>query len=137
MKQIKFNRKQLWKKCKILLLICGIYYLLTWFTGCPIHFFLGVSCPGCGMTRAWLALLHLDISGAFAAHPLFWLAPLVVLAILFDDQIDFSRHRPLILLIATAFFLVYLARLFWFPGDIVVWQPQEGFLFRTFKKFLL
>lgn len=29
----------------------------------------GLPCPGCGMTRAGLRLLHLDFTGAFRIHP--------------------------------------------------------------------
>ena len=28
---------------------------------CPIKFFFGVDCPGCGMTRAFWSVLHLDL----------------------------------------------------------------------------
>ena len=31
---------------------------------CPIRFLTGVSCAGCGMSRAWLALARLDLSAA-------------------------------------------------------------------------
>lgn len=37
---------------------------------CPIHERLGVVCPGCGGTRAILALLHGDVSKAFHFNPL-------------------------------------------------------------------
>lgn len=37
---------------------------------CPIARSTGVPCPGCGMTRALLALLHGDFAAAFAHHPL-------------------------------------------------------------------
>lgn len=43
--------------------------------GCPIKFFSGVSCPGCGLTRAWLEALQLHFDVAFAYHPLFWAVP--------------------------------------------------------------
>ncbi len=43
--------------------------------GCPIKFATGVSCPGCGMTRAWLAFLSLHLAEAVAYHPLFWTVP--------------------------------------------------------------
>jgi hypothetical protein len=37
---------------------------------CPTATFLGVPCPGCGLTRAALRLLHADLAGALALHPL-------------------------------------------------------------------
>lgn len=36
---------------------------------CPLRWTFGISCPGCGMTRAAMALLRLDFAGAFLAHP--------------------------------------------------------------------
>lgn len=41
--------------------------------GCPIKFVTGVSCPGCGMTRAWLSALSLRFDEALSYHPLYWL----------------------------------------------------------------
>ena len=43
--------------------------------GCPIRLVTGVSCAGCGMTRAWLSVLRLDLRQAFYYHPLFLLPP--------------------------------------------------------------
>jgi hypothetical protein len=41
-----------------------------------------VPCPGCGLTRATLALVHGDVHGAMRLHPLvFVLAPLFALAL--------------------------------------------------------
>ena len=42
---------------------------------CPILFLTGISCAGCGMSRAWIALLHFNIHEAFMYHPLFFLPP--------------------------------------------------------------
>ncbi len=42
--------------------------------GCPVAFFLRVPCPGCGLTRATLRLLHGDLPGALAFHPLVFVA---------------------------------------------------------------
>lgn len=53
-----------------------VLYLIG--VGCPIKFMTGISCPGCGMTRAWLELARGHLAAAFAYHPLFWAVPLVV-----------------------------------------------------------
>ena len=46
---------------------------------CPIHEYLGVLCPGCGATRAVLALLHGHMSDALRWNALFvCLLPLAV-----------------------------------------------------------
>jgi hypothetical protein len=37
---------------------------------CPSAALLGVPCPGCGLTRATLALLHGDLATALRFHPL-------------------------------------------------------------------
>ncbi len=43
---------------------------------CPMAGVLGVPCPGCGLTRATLALLHGDFATALHFHPLvFVIAP--------------------------------------------------------------
>lgn len=39
--------------------------------GCLFKFVTGVPCPGCGSTRATLALTSLDLGGALAWNPLF------------------------------------------------------------------
>lgn len=44
--------------------------LLLGLVPCPVALFLRVPCPGCGMTRATLRLLHGDLAGALAFHPL-------------------------------------------------------------------
>jgi hypothetical protein len=41
---------------------------------CPFHAFTGVPCPGCGTTRAALALARGDVAGALGWNPLAALA---------------------------------------------------------------
>lgn len=126
-------KNQLFYKIKVLLMVCTAYYLVTWFTGCPVRYFFGVSCPGCGMTRAWLHLLRLDFSGAFHCHPLFWTAPLIAAAFLFDDRISQKIFRRLAIAAAALFIGVYIVRLIWFPDGLVVWEPENGIIWRTVR----
>lgn len=41
----------------------------SWLPGCLFHRMTGLSCPGCGMTRAAYAVLHGDLGGAFRLNP--------------------------------------------------------------------
>ena len=68
----------------ILVLLFGLYVL---FVGCPIYRLFGKTCPGCGMTRAFIAAMKLDIKTAFAYHPLFPLFGLETLYVLFRGNI--------------------------------------------------
>lgn len=61
---------------------------------CPTALFLGVPCPGCGLTRATLALLSGDFAAALHFHPLvFVLAPLFIYA-LASSLVDYVRGGP-------------------------------------------
>ncbi len=101
--------------------------------GCPIKYLTGISCMGCGMTRAYLALLRLDISGAFRYHPL-WIIP-VIAAVLFPFRKKLSRKLIHFLLFTTIvlFSIIYLLRL-WDPADtVVVCEPAHGAIYRTIR----
>ena len=83
-------RKRLKKELKLCLkiLIVGIIYAL-WLklTGlgipCFFHLATHLECPGCGMTRAVMALLSLNVSEAFRLNPLsVTVVPLLIVIIL-------------------------------------------------------
>lgn len=48
---------------------------------CPIKFLTGISCAGCGMSRAWMAVFHLDLHGHFI-FILIFTPPVILLVIL-------------------------------------------------------
>lgn len=48
--------------------IAGLLGLLP-FTTCLVKIVFGMPCPGCGMTRASLRLLHGDVTGSLRFHP--------------------------------------------------------------------
>ncbi len=108
----------------------ALLYLLIESLGvtCPIRFLTGISCAGCGMSRAWLSLLRLDFAGAFRFHPLFWL-PVPAAALLLRPRLPKRVFTVGLALCGALFLLVYLIRLV-LPGEIVVFAPQEGLIWR-------
>ena len=56
----------------VVLALCALFALSAFarLPFCPMAGVLGVPCPGCGLTRATLALLHGDVRGALQLHPL-------------------------------------------------------------------
>jgi hypothetical protein len=107
------------------LLVAAIYLgMLLVDISCPIKLLTGISCPGCGMTRAWLHLLHGDLSGAFSYHPLFWIPALLPLSAWISPQ----RRELLFWLLLGLVLSVWLIR-FFLPADpAVTFAPQNGLL---------
>lgn len=104
---------------------------------CPIKYITGISCAGCGMSRAWIALLHFNIHEAFMYHPLFFLPPVVVIFMLLKSKINIKFYKIFMFTMAGAFVIVYLYRMFIGTGDIVVFEPQNNILFRIIRKLNL
>lgn len=80
-------------------------YLLD--IGCVFRLMTGIPCPGCGMTRAWLAALRLDFAAAIAYHPLFWSVPIAfVLAFVREETTTGKVKRGIDIAIAVLCVLV-------------------------------
>ena len=105
----------------VLLTIPLLYSVLG--IGCPIKFFTGVSCPGCGMTRAWEAVLHLDFAQAFAFHPLFLLGPLVLVLIVVEPFVPRRAFRGILIAFAVLFVGCWALRMAAFLFPTVVQLP--------------
>lgn len=59
---------------------------------CPFRLLTGLPCPGCGLTRSLVCLLHGDLATSVAFHPL---GPLVALALIgFILAEACARARP-------------------------------------------
>lgn len=65
---------KLLKEVFITVLIGAAYSVFVNFTGlaipCPIKLLTGKYCPGCGVTRMAVALIHLDLATAFKSNML-------------------------------------------------------------------
>ncbi len=108
----------------------AVFYLTF---GCPIKYFTGISCFGCGMSRAAWALLRLDIAQAIYFHPLVFIMPFVAVILLFKSKLP-KRIRKIILWTVFALFIaVYVYRLFFLDSDIVCFEPQNSFIYKCFE----
>lgn len=97
---------------------------------CPIRFLTGVSCAGCGMTRAWMAVARLDLASAFSYHPLFWLPIPGAVVLLLRKKLPKALSRGLLAGCVALFLVVYVLRLFSGEDSVVVFAPREGFFWR-------
>lgn len=98
---------------------------------CPILFLTGISCAGCGMSRAWLALLGGNLAGAFAFHPLFWLPVPAAALLLFQKKLPRRVFRWGIGTVCALFLMVYLARMLAMDDPVTVFQPSQGLIGRV------
>ena len=62
---------------------------------CPMAGTFGIPCPGCGLTRATLALLRGDVHAALHFHPLVWLLTPLFVGFVAHVTLEFvSSGRP-------------------------------------------
>ena len=92
---------------------------------CPFRRITHLPCPGCGMTRALLALLCGDLPGALASHPL---SPLVALVLggWWLDTLLVALGRPKALSLPA-----WVGRLWWVAlvAALVLWIGRlSGYL---------
>ena len=106
-------------------LCCGIT--------CPILYLTGISCAGCGMSRAWLSLLKLDVAAAFSYHPLFWLPVPAAILLLFRRRMPERAFRWVAGVICGLFLAVYLYRLIFVADPVVVFRPDQGLAVRVLR----
>jgi putative exporter of polyketide antibiotics len=127
------RREKLKERLKLCLIIGSIYLGLSIFSvGCPLRFLSGIPCPGCGMTRAVWYALQLDFASAVYYHPLFFLAPLMVLLFLFESYLPPKFIRIAWGFIITLFLLIYLLRLLLFQNEVVRIDIRSGAVLRLF-----
>lgn len=101
---------------KLIILCAFIGVLLFWVVmdwPCLFRRITGIPCIGCGLSRAWLAALRLDICSAFRYHPMFWSVPVLMLLALYDGKV-FRKDigsRILLILLTAGLLVCYIIRL--------------------------
>lgn len=118
------------------LLGMGIALILLLDLGCPVRHLIGIPCPGCGMTRACLAVCRLDFAEAFRMHPLWPLVLILLVAVvlrggrLFKSQKTETRVAVLLLILVL---VVYLVRMvLYFPHTPPMDFNEQALLWRFF-----
>lgn len=120
--------KQDWKAVAAIAAVYGVMELSG--VTCPIRYLTGVSCPGCGMSRAWLALIRLDFTAAAGWHPLYWL-PIPGAALLLNrKRLPKALVRWSIVLGCVLMIWVYVNRLLDPADAAAVFRPEEGLFVR-------
>ena len=105
------------------LLIAGAAYLFIFEPGksgffpiCPFRFLTGLTCPGCGGTRALHQLLHGNFETAFTLNPLLLIAIPFLLFLLIRYSVIAMRGgvpRPIALPINFTYAILVIILSFW------------------------
>jgi hypothetical protein len=83
MKKI-FNLKDKFFTCLAVLALLIIWYVFK--LPCIFLWAFKIPCLGCGITRAYQAVLRLDFATAFSMNFMFWAVPIFILYYLFDGE---------------------------------------------------
>ena len=121
--------RETWKRDLVAAAVIIGFYTVLFLLGvtCPIKFVTGVSCPGCGMTRACLSLLLGRPARAFYYHPLVWLLPVALALYLFRARLPRPVVNGSLAALGALFCIVYLIRMFsGCAPDVVAFSPKEG-----------
>lgn len=113
-----------------------ILFLRITHIGCPIRWFTGVPCPGCGLTRSCLAYLNLDFKAAFEYHAL---TPIVIPSfayIFFGKRPLFKSYKNekiFFALLVSITLIYYIIRLFFIKNDIIYIDFSRSFMVKLYK----
>lgn len=127
--------RERWRKLLRYAGVCLGLFLVGSVVGCPIQRLTGIPCPACGMSRAWKCVLLLEFRHALEYHPLFWMAPWIVLLIVREgtvrDPSAEKRQRRSILVVSIALIGVYVWRILLVPHGPVAIRIEDGLLYKA------
>lgn len=116
---MKERRNKVLAAFAVVFLAGAVYGLVTGWLGfgipCPVHYFTGFKCPGCGVSRMFISIMKLDFKGAFEANRLLFLTLPVIISLLTVYFVRFirtgsrkiSKAENIIYIILITIFLIY------------------------------
>lgn len=121
-----------------IILIIVIIYAVGMLFGitCPILYFTGISCPGCGMTRAWINIFDGNLQKAFIFHPLFWMPLLVGLLWLIKNKIDKEYMKNIYRVLLSLILIVWFLRFFIENDPASQFNPKEGMIINIIESII-
>ena len=120
---------------------CGVlvYCLLGWFLHfpCPIKFITGISCPGCGMSRAAISFLRFDFAKAWYYHPgVFLLIPFTVAILVLNYKKLYKIRKVVIVVFSCMLLAIYLYRILVIKSPVMVVDFKGGFFVRFYSSII-
>ena len=95
------------------------FVLLTGYA-CPIRYFFGIPCPGCGTMRALEAALNGQFALAFSMHPLWFAFPPAIVCYIWFDVKGWEKALNILLIGGGGIMVaVYLYRMLILKSPIV------------------
>ena len=128
---------KLWKNYKELICVSSaviaVCFILAIFNIpiCPSKVFLGIPCPGCGITRACLSALQFDFIAAFEYNPLWVTLPFALIAYVVLSVKDKDKAATAFAIGYLVIFIgVYVYRVIFTDSVVVAWDIESGLLYR-------
>ena len=98
------------------LIIFAFFFCFMFSYHCPIYYFLGIPCPGCGITRAFIMLIKGDIIMSLKYNPTLFISIVIIFEELLSKLIigkfplyEFTNnHKKATILIAILLFIIIL-----------------------------
>lgn len=109
----RVNKKYILIKCLV-----ALFYLMLVATmhhfgiTCVFKHFLGLECPGCGITRACISLLQGRLSDAVSYNPMVFSVPFLILYFVTDGKLFGKKiDRWVLSFILLGFFITWIFKL--------------------------
>ena len=118
----------------VVILAVAILLLLDIYR-CPLNYIVGLPCPMCGMTRAFLSALSGDFAGAFYYHPL-WIVIIIGVAFIVMYELGFIKipkiaFNVICIILGILLLVCYIIRLI-MHSDIVMPHFETSLIYRLF-----